>query len=128
MTANVGVGNHSQATESRGGILGLEIGDPRILPPGDRWGCSPPFWNSWANQKQGQSETGIGPLRILVLAEKPMRPIALNRESKAIGSSREITHMQVGQCDSQEGHTEVLCRKRRAARAIPARDNFPQYR
>jgi hypothetical protein len=39
--------------------------------------------------------------------------------------SREISYMQGGQCGNQEAHAEVLCRRRRTARAIPARDNLP---
>jgi hypothetical protein len=42
-------------------------------------------------------------------------------------SSREIAHMQVGQCGNQEAHAEDLCRYR-AARAIAARKNLPQCR
>jgi hypothetical protein len=38
-------------------------------------------------------------------------------------SSREIVHTQVGQCVG-----EVLCRRRRAVRAIAARMNLPQCR
>jgi hypothetical protein len=36
--------------------------------------------------------------------------------------------MQVGQCGNQEAHAEVLCRMRRAAHAIAARDSLPQCR
>jgi hypothetical protein len=42
-------------------------------------------------------------------------------------SSREIAHMQVGQCGNQEAHAEDLCRYR-AFRAIAARKNLPQCR
>ena len=43
-------------------------------------------------------------------------------------TSREIAHMQVGQCGNQDAHAEFLCRRRRAARAIASRVNLPQYR
>jgi hypothetical protein len=36
--------------------------------------------------------------------------------------------MQMGQCGSQEAHAEVLGRRRRAARAIAARANLPNFR
>jgi hypothetical protein len=34
---------------------------------------------------------------------------------------REISHVQVGQCGNQDAQAEVLCRRRRAVRAIAAR-------
>jgi hypothetical protein len=42
-------------------------------------------------------------------------------------SSREISHMQASQCGNQEAYAEVLCRRRRAVRAIAARANLPQF-
>jgi hypothetical protein len=33
--------------------------------------------------------------------------------------------MQVGQCGNQEAHAEVLCRRRRAVRAIAVRVYLP---
>jgi hypothetical protein len=41
--------------------------------------------------------------------------------------SRKISHMQVGQCNTQEAHAEELCRKPRAARPIAAKVNLPQF-
>jgi hypothetical protein len=39
-------------------------------------------------------------------------------EANPIESSREIAHMQVGQCGTQEAHAKDSCRRRRAVRAI----------
>jgi hypothetical protein len=40
-------------------------------------------------------------------------------------SSREIAHMQVGQCGSQEAHAEVFSRRLRAVRFIAVRVYLP---
>jgi hypothetical protein len=42
--------------------------------------------------------------------------------------SREIAHMQVGHCGNQEAHAKVVCRRRRAARAIASRADLPNCR
>jgi len=40
--------------------------------------------------------------------------------------SREIAHMQVGQCDNQEANADFFCRRRRTVRAIAARAKLSQ--
>jgi hypothetical protein len=45
-------------------------------------------------------------------------------ELNPIKSSREILHMQVGQCCNREAHAEVACRRRRKIRAIAAMANL----
>jgi len=55
-----------------------------------------------------------------------------HRENVAAGrveiSSREIVHIQVGQCNIQWAFAEVFFRRRRAVRAIAAKANLPQLK
>jgi hypothetical protein len=59
------------------------------------------------------------PLEQLSLREKAISVIVA--VGRAEISSREIAHMEVGQCGNQEAHVEGFCRRRRTARAITAR-------
>jgi hypothetical protein len=125
--------------------------------PGD---CSPPFWNRAYQEQPSEQNVVVGRVAISSreithmqvgqcgsqeactevlcsrLQPSPLKQLGLsgtaNGKSVVVGrvaiSSREITHMQVGQCGSQEAHAEVLCRRRRAVGAIAARVNLPQFR
>jgi hypothetical protein len=50
----------------------------------------------------------------------PMRKTARNRESKPIEFSREITHMQVGQCGNQEAHGDFSFLAAGAGQSAPS--------